>query len=97
MSDPKGVFIPAGHSARLTVECIEEMAIFYFDDSRITERFARFEIEADKKKGMSGRTSYSFRLGKAVTKYPNKSKEEVRDIVLGQLKKMNLNAKIKGE
>lgn len=97
MSDPKGVFINSGRKANLTIECVDGFAVFYFDDSRVTERFAKFEIEADKRVGVIGKTRYSSRIGKATTSYPEKTKEEVRDIILAQLKKMNLNARVYGK
>lgn len=94
MSDPKGIFIPRGVREILTIEIVDQVATFWFKDSRITKKFATFEIEADKKKGIEPNTAYIERAGKAITKYESKTKEEIKEIVINQLNKMGANAKI---
>lgn len=95
MSDPQGILIPKGIQEKITIEIGDEVAIYYFKDNRITKRFANIEIEGDKIKGLPQTTYYFDRVGKAMKKYPGKKKEEVRDLVLEQLKKLNVNTKIK--
>lgn len=92
MSDPKGKLIPRGVQERLTVEVADEVATYYFKDQRVTKNFSTIEIEGDKARGLEPTTLFISRLGKAIKKYPGKTKEEIRDEVLQQLKELNANA-----
>lgn len=94
MSDPKGILIPRGVQEKLTVEIADGVATYYFKNRKVTQNFARIEIVGDKKKGLPQTTVFVERLGKAIKKYDGKKKEEIRDIILDQLKKLNCNAKV---
>ncbi len=94
MSDPRGILIPKGVSDILTCEISDEVAVFYFKNSTITKRFAALEIELEKEKGIDD-TQWIERVGKAITKYPGKTKEEIRDLLLEQFKQMNLKTKLR--
>lgn len=93
MADPKGFLIPQGVIEQLTIEIADQAAVYYFKNPRITEKFAKFEIEGDKKRGLEPKTAYISRIKKAVVKYPGKSKEEIRDLILSQLNQLGLNLK----
>ena len=92
MQDPKGILIPRGVIEELTIEIADEVAIFYFKDSRTTKRFADLEIKLNEKKGITD-TIFLARIGKATTQYKGKTKEEIRDLLLEQFKQMGLNTK----
>ena len=94
MRDPKGKLIPRGVSEVLQAEIADEVATFWFKDARTTRRFAMTAIELEKRRGAND-TIFMERFQKAVTKYPGKTKEEIRDLVLNQLKEMGVNAKEK--
>lgn len=91
MADPKGRLIPRGVQETLKVEIADEVATYYFKDSRVTRNFALIEIEGDKAKGKEQTTFFLERMGKAIKRYPKKKKEEIRDIVLKQLKDFGAN------
>lgn len=95
MSDPKGKLIPRGVIEVITINIADGVATYWFRDRRVTKNFATLEIEGDKAKGLDPQTKYIDRMGKAIKVYPNKTKEEIRDLVLEQLKKLGLNAKVK--
>lgn len=92
MSDPKGLLIPRGVREVIQIEIAPEVATFWFKDGRITKRFAMTEIALEQKKGEVN-TVFLERFQKAVTKYPGKTKEEIRDLILSQLKQMGANVK----
>jgi len=92
MQDPRGVFIPVGLVDQMTAEIVDEVATFRFKNPVVTKKFATFAMAAEKKRGAND-TVYIERVQKAVTKYPGKTKEEIRDILLEQLKQMGINAK----
>ena len=92
MSDPKGIFIPKGTSSKLNIKIVDESAVFSFDNHAITKKFAYFEIKEDEKQGIK-RTLYLERVGKSITMYPGKNKEEIKEIILEQLKKLGANIK----
>ena len=94
MSDPKGKLIPRGVQEQLSVAIADEVATWWFKDRRVTKNFATVEIAGDKARGVEQQTFFMERTGKAIRKYPGKTKEEIRDIVLEQLKEMGVNAKI---
>lgn len=95
MRDPRGKLIPRGLNETLTAEIADEVATFYFKDSRTTRRFANIAIKLQKKRG-GVETVFIERFQKAVTKYPGKDKEEIRDLLLEQFKQLGLNAKDHG-
>lgn len=97
LSDPKGQLIPRGIIENLTIEIADNVATYFFKDRRTTKRFALIEIEGDKKRGLEQKTFFLERWGKAIVKYPGKSKEEIRNIILEQLNKLGINAKIYGK
>lgn len=92
MRDPKGKLIPRGVFEQLTAEIADEVATFQFKDWRTTKRFALVSIELEKKRGTSD-TIFIERVKKAVTKYPGKTKEEIRDLLLQQFKQMGASYK----
>lgn len=94
MADPKGRLIPRGVQERLTVKIASEVATYYFKDNRITRKFAMLEIEGDKAKGKDQTIFFVERAGKVIKKFPGKTKEEIRDEVLEQLKKLKANIKV---
>jgi bifunctional DNA-binding transcriptional regulator/antitoxin component of YhaV-PrlF toxin-antitoxin module len=93
MADPKGVLIPRGIREQITIEIADEVATYYFKDQRITKNFVTIEIEGDKANKIPQRTFFRERIGKAIRKYPGMKKEEIRNLILEQLKQ--LGAKIK--
>lgn len=93
MADPRGKLIPRGLQEKLTVEIADEVATYYFKDARVTRNFALIEIEGEKAKGEQ-QTFFIQRIGKAIKKMPGKTKEEIRQEVLQDLKQLNANAKI---
>ena len=92
MRDPKGKLIPRGVNETLQAEIADEVATFWFKDARTTKRFAMTAIELERRRGAND-TAFLDRFQKAVTKYPGKTKEEIRDLILNQLKEMGVNAK----
>lgn len=90
MQDPKGILIPRGVIEQFHADIANEAAVWYFRDSRTTKRFVQVLLKLGNKE-----TAYLDRVGKAITKYPGKTKEEIRDQVLKELKQLNLNAKVK--
>lgn len=92
MRDPKGILIPRGVNEQLSAEIADEVATFRFKDGRTTKRFAAVIIKLEQDKGEHN-TVYFERMGKIITQYPGKSKEEIRDLVLSQLKQLGANAK----
>jgi len=94
MSDPKGKLIPRGVREQIIIEIADEVATYYFKNSRITKNFAEFEIEMDKQNGKEQTTFFAQRIGKALRKYPGMKKEEIRDDILEKFKKLGVNAKI---
>lgn len=91
MSDPQGKIIPRGVREVFTAEIVDNMAAWYFRNPKTTELFVRIE-NAHKEKGKD--TKYLERIKKAITLYDGKPKEEIRDIILKQLKQLGLNAKV---
>lgn len=85
MSDPKGKMIPRGVNETLRVDITDELAIFYFKDPRTTKRFALLEIEMNRQLGKENNTIWNERTKKCLTRYPNKSKEAIKEIILTQL------------
>lgn len=92
MQDPKGILIPKGQTHELTADIADEAAIFYFNNSATTKRFALLAMKLEKARGVN-ETLWIERTQKAVTKYEGKTKEEIRDLLLLQFKQMGLNAK----
>lgn len=92
VSDPRGRLIPRGVQETLTVQIADQVATFYFKDGRTTERFAKTAIELERRRGAND-TVFIKRTQKAITKYEGKTKEEIRDIILQQLKQMGVNAR----
>lgn len=92
LRDPKGLLIPRGVAGHLNMEIADEVATFWFTDSAITRRFAKVVIRLEQERGEND-TAFIDKFQKIVTKYPGKAKEEIRDIVLGQLKEMGANVK----
>lgn len=92
LSDPKGVLIPRGVIGKLTVEIADEVATFWFSDSRITKRFAAVVIKLERDRGAED-TIFMERFRKIVTKYPGEKKENIRDKILLQLKQLGANVK----
>lgn len=92
LRDPKGKLIPRGVAETLNAEIADEVATFWFRDPRTTERFARTAMALEKRRGAND-TVWMERVKKAATKYPEKTKEEIRDIILNQLKQMGVNVK----
>lgn len=94
MADPQGKLIPKGVREQITIQIADEIATYFFRDKRVTKNFSSVEIEADKAKGIPQRTFFLDRPGKALRKYPGMKKEEIRDLVLTQLNKLGVSAKI---
>lgn len=92
MTDPKGYLIPRGVREQMSAEIADGVSTFWFKNGAITKRFAAIVIGLEKKRGAND-TAYLPRPQKIVTKYPDKTKEEIRDLVLLQLKQMGVNAK----
>ena len=92
MSDPQGKLIPRGVKENMSAEIADGVSTFSFKNGRITKRFAMIVIELEKQRGAND-TIYNQRLQKIITKYPDKTKEEIRDLILSQLKQMGINAK----
>lgn len=97
MSDPRGLLIPAGLQEQITIEIADQVATYWFKDRKVTKKFAIVEMNEDQDKGKPQTTFFIDRVGKAIKKYEGKSKEEIRNIVLEQLKQLNANVKIKGD
>lgn len=76
----------------MSAEIADEVSTFWFKNGAITKRFAAIVIALEKQRGASD-TIYLPRPQKIVTKYPGKSKEEIRDLILLQLKQMGVNLK----
>lgn len=92
LGDPRGILIPRGMIGHLNVEIADQVATFWFTESRITRRFAGVVIRLEKERGVTD-TVYMERFNKIVTKYEDKTKEEIRDLILSQLKQMGANVK----
>jgi hypothetical protein len=92
LMDKKGILIPAGVVGHLTMEIADEVATFWFSDSSITRRFSNVVIRLERNRGAKD-TFFMERFQKIVTKYPNKNKEDIRDLILSQLKQMGANIK----
>ena len=92
MSDPKGILIPRGVIEQLTIEIGDQVAVFRFRDGRTTKRFGELAMKLEAKRGAKD-TLYLERIGKVLTKYEGKTKEEIRDIILNQLKEFGVNLK----
>jgi len=92
MSDPKGLLLPRGVREQLTAEIADGVATFWFQNGRHTKHFADVVIGLEKKRGAND-TFFLSRFQKIVTKYEGKTKEEIRDLILSQLKQMGVNAK----
>lgn len=95
MSDPKGFLLPRGVKETMTAEIADEVATFWFVNGANTKHFADIVISLEKRRGAED-TVYLQRFQKIVTKYPNMKKEEIRDLILSQLKQMGINAKERG-
>ena len=95
--DPRGRLIPRGVREQITIEIADEVATYFFKDRRVTKNFATIEIEGDKAKGIDQRTFFIDRAGKALRKYPRKTKEEIRLDILKQLKELGANVKKDGK
>lgn len=92
LRDPKGFLIPRGITGHLNIEIVNQVAVFWFTDSAITKRFVTVVIGLEKKRGAND-TNFMERFQKGITKYPGKTKEEIRDLLLNQLKQMGANVK----
>lgn len=92
LSDPKGYLIPRGVNAKLTATIADGVAVFYFSDRNITDRFARVVIALERNKNKND-TVYHQYMHKIATKYEHKTKEEIRDVLLQQLKELNLRGR----
>lgn len=90
MNDPKGQLIPRGVQEQITIQISDEVASYWFKDSRVTRNFAYVEIEGDKAAGKEQTVFFIERAGKALKRYPGKKKEEIRDEILAQLEKLNV-------
>jgi len=95
MSDPSGRLIPFGVSAKLRVLISDGLAVFSFNPVFLAKRFAVVEIQLSKEQGEKCNTRYVQRLQKAITVYPGKSKEEIKDIIESQLDELNKGVKKK--
>lgn len=93
MQDPLGYLIPRGVIETYTAEIADQVVVWYFKDRRITKKFVESEIKAAEDRGKEINVMYVERTGKAITKYEGKEKEEIRDHILTQLKKIGVNAK----
>ena len=91
MSDPKGLLLPRGRIDELSLTIADGVVMARFTDNRNTKRFARVIMELEKKRGASD-TVYLERLLCMVTKYPNKNKDEIKTLLLSQLKQLGINA-----
>jgi hypothetical protein len=89
MSDTKGYLIPRGVNAKLKATIADEVAVFFFSDRNITDRFARIVIALERNQGKDN-TIYHAHMHKIATKYPQKTKEEIRDHLLKQFQELNL-------
>lgn len=92
MRDPRGLLIPRGITGHLTMEIADQIATFWFTDSGLTRRFAKIVIGLEQRRGAND-TAYIERFGKIVTKYEGKTKEEIRDLILSQLKQLGINVR----
>lgn len=92
ISDPKGILIPRGVQEQISAEIADQVAVFRFRNSSVTRRFAKVVIELEREKGKND-TIYNERMQKIITKYPGKSKEEIRDLILKQLNQLNIKKK----
>jgi len=97
MKDPKGLLIPVGVTETLTAEIANGVATFRFKDARTTKRIALIEIQENENRGKEANTIYMERFQKAITRYPGKTKEEIRDHLLNLFKQMGVNVKLKDE
>ena len=95
MSDPSGRLIPFGVSAKLSVIISDGLAVFSFNPVFLARRFAGVEIQLAREKGELCNTRYVSRVQKAVTTYLGKSKEEIKEIIEGQLDELNKGVKKK--
>jgi len=92
MMDPKGILIPKGVTEELIAEIGEEVAIFHFKNPSTTKRFALVVIKLENQRGVKD-TTYLPRINKIMTHYKGKTKEEIRDLILEQLKQLGANVK----
>lgn len=90
--DPKGLLLPRGVVVYLKIEIADEVATFWFTDSALTKRFASIVIGLEQKRGAND-TIFMDRVQKIITKYPKKTREEIRLLILNQLKQMGANVK----
>lgn len=82
LGDKTGKLIPSGVTETLRCEIIDELLVFRFNDSKTTRRFALLDNEL----GQDKRTIFNMRIQKALTSYPGKTKEEIRDLVMERFK-----------
>ncbi len=92
MIDPLGKLLPRGRKEQMTAEIADGVATFWFKEGSSTKHFAKVVMALEKKRGAND-TAYLERFNKIVTKYPGKTKEDIRDLILRQLKQLGLNAK----
>lgn len=92
LMDPRGFLLPRGVREQLTAEIADGVATFRFIDGKNTLHFAKVVIGLEKKRGAND-TIYLERFQKIITKYPGKTKEEIRDLLLKQLKQLGANVK----
>lgn len=90
MMDPTGKMIPRGLRETFTCEIADQTAVWYFRDPRLTRKRV-MDLRA------AGFTNnvYMERLGKAVTEYKGKKKEEIRDEILLQIKGLTKKSRSK--
>ncbi|MBM3191437.1 MAG: hypothetical protein FJZ63_02120 [Chlamydiae bacterium] len=87
MADKDGKLIPRGVLELLSIEIADQVAVFHFKDGKTTERWAKLAMALEKERGADD-TRYIPRLQKAITKYPAKKKEEIRDLILKKLEQL---------
>ena len=87
IADKTGRLIPHGVTETVNILIIDGLATFRFKDGRICKRMASVSSELEKKNNAPETTIWIERLQQALTKYPGKSKEEIRDSLVSQFEK----------
>ena len=76
----KDSIIPKGIIEQMTIEIIDEHALFHFNDCKITKAF----VEGQVKDGIESK--YNERLKKTLCKYPGLNQDEIIKHIVGRLK-----------
>ena len=88
MADKTGRLIPLGVVEKVNILIIDQLATFKFKDGRICKRIASVAKEMELRTEGQARTVFIERLQQSLTKYPGKSKEQIKDLLTESFRQM---------